>query len=205
MEANNFKPFKHSQIKKWSKQILQGLKIIHKRGYVHSDLKPENIMMTCNDKGEPDDAKIADFGLTSKIGIPYEPDGTINYMSPEELNLFNDIYYDPAMDMWAFGCIVYELANGHPPFDSGNQREIVNNINIVKRNESDYITLTKTPFLLDFINHLLVKDTNIRMTAEQALIHPWITEEVGVKPDPDLYIEINIRNNERLDREEKRK
>jgi eukaryotic-like serine/threonine-protein kinase len=111
-----------------AKQIAEGLEAAHKRGIIHSDLKPANIKL------RPDGTvKILDFGLAKALdavdagSAPSEPDlptssaishaglifGTAAYMSPEQAR---GEAVDKRTDIWAFGCVLYETLTGRPVF-----------------------------------------------------------------------------------------
>ena len=102
------------------KQILQGLSFIHERGYVHRDLKPDNILLTNTPNGVV--AKIADLGLTKGfletgmdggITITGTRIGTGPYMSREQLTNFK--YIEPVSDVWSIGATFYMMLTGKPP------------------------------------------------------------------------------------------
>lgn len=96
--------------------ISHGLVAAHREGVVHRDLKPANIMVTAD--GVP---KIVDFGI-AKLSGREQPDitktgevlGTPGFMSPEQLQGLRNI--GPATDMYAFGALLYQMLEGHPPF-----------------------------------------------------------------------------------------
>jgi serine/threonine protein kinase len=180
------RPFTLSNTKKWARDILIGLKGIHDRGYVHADMKPENVMMTCDKTGAPDRAKLADFGFTSLIGSPFKPRGTPDYLAPEILEYANTeskdgaTTFQPSIDMWAFGCMVYEMLDGNTPFYpigydhlSGDELNKKMFRNIINMNMNVSINIDfKTK---EFIKNFIIADPKKRMTSEQALNHPWIT------------------------------
>lgn len=105
----------------YSAQIIDGIKYLHSKGIIHRDIKPENILLDKDMK-----VKITDFG-TAKILEPKNEDednpefnlltrsksfvGTAEYVSPE---LLNDSYVDARCDIWAFGCMVFQMIAGKP-------------------------------------------------------------------------------------------
>ena len=99
-----------------ARQIGEGLDAAHQRGVVHRDLKPSNIKIAANGT-----TKILDFGLATSAAVdasvgggePQRVVGTASYMSPEQAR--GDIV-DKRTDIWAFGCVCFEMLTGEPAF-----------------------------------------------------------------------------------------
>ncbi|QDZ18288.1 mitogen-activated protein kinase 7 [Chloropicon primus] len=107
-----------SRIRNWAYQILQGLNYIHKNGFFHRDMKPENILVT------GDRVKIADFGLAREIRSrpPYtEYVSTRWYRAPEVL--LRSPYYSAPIDMFALGAIIAELYTLRPLFPGSSEAD----------------------------------------------------------------------------------
>ncbi len=98
-------------------QLLEGLSYLHSQRILHRDLKPANIFLD-----EVGNVKIGDLGLGrilgSKSDVARTGVGTPLYFSPE---LCMDKPYDTKSDIWALGCLIYELATFTPPFIASNQ------------------------------------------------------------------------------------
>lgn len=114
MKSNGFKPLNLAIVKSFIYQVCSGLAAIHERGIQHLDLKPENILID----RECSLFKLADFGTaewtcSSKVGLV----GTREYRAPEIILGLN---HSPACDIWAVGCIIFELLTGHTLFDPRN-------------------------------------------------------------------------------------
>lgn len=118
--------------------ILRGLQFLHMQDIAHRDLKPKNILLSTKDEGVI--AKIADFGISKRIGAEEETMssqllGSVEYMAPEQFA--PAVYgingkYDTNADLWSLGIIIYEIFTGKLPFGSRTQgityEQILNNI-----------------------------------------------------------------------------
>ncbi|RVX73772.1 hypothetical protein B0A52_02662 [Exophiala mesophila] len=166
----------------YAAQILDTIEYMHSRGVIHRDLKPENLLLDENRH-----IKVTDFGTAKLLSdlrdpdgrtVGFEPDstsnenransfvGTAEYVSPE---LLTDKFACKASDLWAFGCIVYQLLAGRPPFKAVN----------------DYHTFQKIVGLdyefprgfpdkaKDLVERLLVLDPQRRLSLEHAKNHPF--------------------------------
>ena len=158
------------------KQINQALNYCHQVNIVHRDLKPENFLFESPD--ENSDLKIIDFGLSkildggrlqrmkTRAGTPY-------YISPEVLAG----NYDMSCDMWSAGCMLYILLCGYPPFYGDNNQEI---LQMVSRGVFDYDGEEWDDIsneAKDLINKLITRPER-RMTAAEALQHPWMRHNI---------------------------
>jgi len=123
-------PIPPAQVAEWTLQIASGLDLAHRKGFVHRDLKPQNIMLVSKPDGDAELVKILDFGL---VGI-VEPEpghhtqltqegmffGTPAYMSPEQITGGE---VKATADLYALGVLMYLLLTGEVPF-SGDVREL---------------------------------------------------------------------------------
>ncbi|KAE9544145.1 hypothetical protein AGLY_001834 [Aphis glycines] len=113
-------PLSDYRIKTYMYQMLEGLRYLHENGFIHRDIKPENILLRSRDKL----LKIGDFGTTCHYtdGHPYtEYVATRWYRSPE--CLLTRGWYNSKMDIWATGCVLYEIATGQPLFDGRDEND----------------------------------------------------------------------------------
>jgi Nif-specific regulatory protein len=103
-------------------QIADALQFIHARHVVHGDLKPGNILLARGEDGTTT-VTIADFGLSSMSGAAAEGlSGTIEYMAPE---LIRGNAPTPASDLYALGCVLYEVLSGEVPFPGDTPTEVL--------------------------------------------------------------------------------
>lgn len=158
-------------------QILDAIEYMHSRGVIHRDLKPENVLLDDNMH-----VKITDFGTAKLLSDPSRPlpeeassseesraasfVGTAEYVSPE---LLTDKTAGKASDIWAYGCIIYQLLAGRPPFKAG----------------TEYLTFQKIVGLeydfpsgfpaaaRDLVERCLVLDPQRRLTVEHIKNHEF--------------------------------
>ncbi|KAL4577398.1 hypothetical protein LXL04_013507 [Taraxacum kok-saghyz] len=166
-------------------QILTVVAFCHLQGVVHRDLKPENFIYATKDKDA--ELKVIDFGLSDFISPDERLDdivGSAYYVAPEVLKRS----YGREADVWSTGIMAYVLLCGNRPFwgrtESGIFRAVLKNEPAF--NETCW---TKLSFeAKDFVKSLLNKDPRKRLTAVQALCHPWIRNGHEIKPPFDITI-----------------
>ncbi|KAK4215022.1 Serine/threonine-protein kinase ksg1 [Rhypophila decipiens] len=161
-------------------QILDAIEYMHSRGVIHRDLKPENLLLD-----DQMHVKVTDFGTAKLLPDPRDPRpqqdvagqngqddrtasfvGTAEYVSPE---LLTDKTAGKPSDLWAFGCIIYQLLVGRPPF----------------KGPTEYLTFQKIvaleydfpagfpPAARDLVERCLVLDPNRRLTVEHIKNHEF--------------------------------
>jgi len=127
-------------------QVAEAVAAAHENGVVHRDLKPSNIKITPEGK-----VKVLDFGLAKAVGgeptekpttvtQPGRVIGTPAYMSPEQARGKST---DHRTDIWSFGCLMYEMLSGHPPFESETATEIL--ARIIEREPDWEVLPQETP------------------------------------------------------------
>ncbi|XP_074603238.1 calcium/calmodulin-dependent protein kinase II isoform X2 [Brevipalpus obovatus] len=160
-------------------QILESVNHCHMNNVVHRDLKPENLLLASKQKGAA--VKLADFGLAIEVNGDRQAwfgfAGTPGYLSPEVLR--KEPYGKP-VDIWACGVILYILLVGYPPFWDEDQHRLYAQI---KAGAYDYPSPewdTVTPEAKNLINSMLTVNPAKRITAAEALKHPWICQRERV-------------------------
>ncbi|AQL06416.1 CDPK-related kinase 1 [Zea mays] len=167
-------------------QILSVASFCHLQGVVHRDLKPENFLFMSKDENSA--LKVIDFGLSDFV----KPDGRLNdivgsayYVAPEVLHRS----YGTEADMWSIGVIAYILLCGSRPFWARTESGIFRAVLKADPSFDEIPWPTLSAEAKDFVRRLLNKDYRKRMTAAQALCHPWIrgTQEVKIYLDMIIY------------------
>lgn len=186
--------------------ILCGLRYMHGRKYIHRDIKPENILINKNKNGKITQVKIADFGLVRKINTneKYTPIVvTLWYRAPELLLGQNP--YSEKIDIWALGCIMGELYSGYQIFKGDSEiSQLFEIVSHLSTKDIENSVLSKLPYfkkgmfpkwnsknydffdnikhnnnyniIVDLFDKFLEYDPDKRISASEALLHPYFDE-----------------------------
>ncbi|KAL2228152.1 UNVERIFIED_CONTAM: CDPK-related kinase 1 [Sesamum indicum] len=159
-------------------QILSVVAYCHLQGVVHRDLKPENFLFASKDENST--LKAIDFGLSDYV----KPDERLNdivgsayYVAPEVLHRS----YGTEADMWSIGVIAYILLCGSRPFWARTESGIFRAVLKADPSFEEAPWPSLSPDAIDFVKRLLNKDYRKRITAAQALSHPWLAGHHDVK------------------------
>ena len=166
------KVYTEKEARNLSKNLISTVLYMHNKGVVHRDLKLDNLML-CEDH-DCETIKIVDFGVATEINgkTINKLCGTPWYISPEILRNEDHSF---SVDMWSIGVIIYMLLCGRPPFCDDNQSKLFSKIK--SGNYSFQPTLIWDHISMeakDLIHNLLSVDPSTRLTAAQALEHPWM-------------------------------
>lgn len=166
-------------------QILNVVAFCHLQGVVHRDLKPENFLYTTKD--ESSELKAIDFGLSDFV----RPDERLNdivgsayYVAPEVLHRS----YSTEADVWSIGVIAYILLCGSRPFWARTESGIFRAVLKADPGFDEGPWPSLSSEAKDFVKRLLNKDPRKRISAAQALSHPWIRNYNDVKVPLDILI-----------------
>ncbi len=163
-------------------QILKAINYCHKMNIIHRDIKPENIMITNREKNGCLQVKLIDFGTAKMFERGHQENkyvGSSYYMAPEIMRR----KYNEKCDIWSIGVILYILLTGRPPFDGNDDEEILDNVKkgVFDKHSYPYPLLSSQS--KDLINKLLQYDPKIRISADQAIEHPWFKSAEFKKKD----------------------
>ncbi|KNC51583.1 NEK protein kinase [Thecamonas trahens ATCC 50062] len=159
-------PFDDDELWALAIQLCQGLGYLHERRILHRDIKPQNVLLDSDSN-----VKIGDLGLARQLGsqsMATSSVGTPLYFSPE---LCLDAAYDDKSDVWALGCLLYELATGEPPFVASNQIALAQ---AIVHDEPAPLPHAFSPELRWLISLMLTKDPSERPSIATLLDTPAV-------------------------------
>jgi serine/threonine protein kinase len=170
------------------RQILLALEGIHAKGYVHRDLKLENIMLLTQEADSP--IRLIDFGMM--VALPDKEEvlvtklamGTPGYIAPESIHRHE---YSAKSDVWQAGCCLYNLLSGHFPFDPDNPSQITNHAFFPMVGEDwDFISDSAKKM----VELMLQRNPAHRPSIATLLQHSWM---VGAASPTDLGKRYSLR------------
>uniref|UniRef100_A0A8D0A9U1 Uncharacterized protein n=1 Tax=Sander lucioperca TaxID=283035 RepID=A0A8D0A9U1_SANLU len=169
------------EIVNYIRQICSALQFLHEESYGHFDIRPENIVYTTRTSSN---VKIIELGqarhLTpgDQIKVQYT---TAEYAAPEihQCDMVSSV-----TDMWSVGVLAYVLLSGLNPFTAETNQQMIDNISSAAYSYDDESFKQVSVEALDFTDRLMTKERKHRMTAAEALAHPWLTkpaEEISTR------------------------
>ncbi|BEI82323.1 hypothetical protein CcaverHIS002_0301910 [Cutaneotrichosporon cavernicola] len=172
------------------RQVLEATAYLHSRNIVHRDLKPENILYRTQDPDSP--IVIVDFGIAKHLETEGDEvtsmAGSVGYVAPEVLL---GKPHGMKVDMWSIGIICYTLLCGYSPFRSEEKEQLIRETTRGKVVFHERFWKHVSETARDFIRKLLVVDPKDRLSAAEALAHPWMAGASGDGTD----LSTNIREN----------
>uniref|UniRef100_A0A8C9RLH9 Protein kinase domain-containing protein n=1 Tax=Scleropages formosus TaxID=113540 RepID=A0A8C9RLH9_SCLFO len=169
------------EIVRYIRQVCEALEFLHSKNYGHFDIKPENIVFTTRSGYN---IKIIEIGqaryLTpgDNLRIQFT---TAEYCAPE---IHQCDMVSTVTDMWSVGVLVYVLLSGLNPFTAETNQQMIEHISKAEYSFDDETFKSASLEALDFVDRLLTKERKHRMTATEALRHPWLKmnkEQIGTK------------------------
>ncbi|KAL6641647.1 hypothetical protein ACP70R_019828 [Stipagrostis hirtigluma subsp. patula] len=173
------RPFSEPETRGLMRQLLRGAEKIHATGTIHRDIKPENVLV-----GPGGALKICDFGMATPVRPPYTEKrvGSLWYNSPEQL--MGSRCYGTAVDVWALGCVMFELLTGETLFEEVDTEDdmLVAVLDLWHdMKEAGLGAFKGLPELSqaggEVLCGLLCFEEDDRLTAAAALQHRWFAED----------------------------
>ena len=171
-------------------QILGAINYCHSNNIIHRDLKPENLLIEGKDSNGHFLIKVIDFG-TAKVFDRSKKEkkliGSCYYIAPEVIKK----NYNEKCDLWSAGVILYILISGQPPFSGNTDEDTFEKILNSPLQFRDKVFNSTSSEVKELIKNLLDKNPKTRLTATEALTHPWfkkfkIKEKVSAVSDSKL-------------------
>ncbi|XP_047674716.1 serine/threonine-protein kinase Nek1 isoform X3 [Tachysurus fulvidraco] len=180
-KINNQKgPFPEEQILDWFVQICLALKHVHDRKILHRDIKSQNIFLT-----KDGTVQLGDFGiarvLNSTVELARTCIGTPYYLSPE---ICENKPYNNKSDIWALGCVLYEMCTLKHAFEAGNMKNLV--LNII-RGSYPPVSVHYSQDLRALLGLLFKRNPRERPSVSAVLDKPFLTRRIHKFLSPQLF------------------
>eukprot|EP00162_Nutomonas_longa_P012773 comp21258_c0_seq1/m.45452 comp21258_c0_seq1/g.45452 ORF comp21258_c0_seq1/g.45452 comp21258_c0_seq1/m.45452 type:complete len:454 (-) comp21258_c0_seq1:640-2001(-) len=166
--------FPLNKARSYFRDVVLGLEYLHSQNIIHHDLKPENLLVTSDDR-----IKIGDFGvslITSDDGddTTMEIPGTPAFVAPE---CIAGAFHGKMADIWSLGVCLYQFVTGDTPFKGSNSIEMFENISSQTEEYPSHLP----ELLVDLLKRLLTKDPETRASLHDIKQHAWVTKH-GAEP-----------------------
>ena len=206
-----------AQAQRLACQVVSAVLYLHSVGIAHRDLKPGNVLCTAAGAIERSSVKVADFGLASsfesgRAAVFQRVVGTTEYMAPELVagmmaSAKGEPHapYDETVDLWAVGCLIYELLSGRPPFYSVARRKQQQLILSAPLEFPPLAFANVSDDAIELMRRLLDRDPAGRPAGNELAGHGWIVTMVEVRrsvhgPVPVLRDDEAVRAPKLLDK-----
>ena len=168
------KKYSENQTKYIMYQLLKAIKYLNKNNFIHTDIKPENILISEKiiiNKEELFKVKLVDFGNANSLQNP-ESKNLPYYVAPEVI----DRKFNEKCDIWSLGIIMFRLLFGYVPFKGTSFDEVINNIKnspieYDKEDENNNISLSENGE--DILSNMIVREVDKRFNVDSCLNHKW--------------------------------
>ncbi|KAM0944951.1 putative protein kinase CAMK-CDPK family [Dioscorea sansibarensis] len=160
--------------------LMEAIAACHRRGVVHRDVKPENVVFDAEGR-----VRLVDFGSAGWIGDGGGMRGLVGtpyYVAPE---VVRGEEYGEKVDVWSAGVVLYIMLGGVPPFHGETVAEIFEAVRRANLRFPSRVFHKVSPAAKDLLRRMICKDVSRRFSAEQALRHPWIKSRAGTNPIDD--------------------
>jgi calcium-dependent protein kinase len=171
-------------------QMLSAINYLHKHKIAHRDLKPENFLFASDSFNSP--LKLIDFGFAKNLRTERfmtTKAGTAYYISPEVLTGI----YTEKCDIWSIGVILYMMLSGYPPFDGKSDAEILEKVRIGTFTFSQREWREVSADAKDLVTKMLDPIPPRRISAADALKHPWLTNFLDSPKSPLVLDIVELR------------
>eukprot|EP00934_Nitzschia_sp_Nitz4_P008796 Nitzschia sp. Nitz4//scaffold29_size155292//106718//109484//NITZ4_002675-RA/size155292-augustus-gene-0.211-mRNA-1//1//CDS//3329546499//8786//frame0 len=165
------------------RDIVNCLEAMDRAGVAHRDIKPANILV-CQKEEERVHVKVCDYGMATFVGVDSMLRGrcgTPGYVAPEVLNAGAGAGYGNKVDLFSAGVTLYVLLCGYEPFYGENELELIeaNKKSVLEFPDREWKSISSDA--KDLILRLTTADPNDRISAKEALQHPWIVNYCKVE------------------------
>ena len=186
-KAAHRRPFSEEIVQYIMRQVVSGLEFLHSNKIIHRDLKLDNILVTFNSEQDKNNlnmmkaiAKIIDFGFATKLpkgNLTYTVLGTPTNMDPQilkDMETKNQSGYDEKADIWSLGTLCYEMLVGHMAFSANSMKELYQKV----KQGTYTLPSNLSEEVVSFINGMLQKDPNKRLSAKQLKNHDFLIKNI---------------------------
>ena len=166
IKAQGVKPLNENKIWKFLIQICMGLAFIHDKKVLHRDIKSMNVFLS-----KQEEVRIGDLGVAKILAdtgnFAHTMIGTPYYLSPE---MCEEKPYNSKSDVWALGCVIYEMCTKRHPFEATNQAALI--MKIINGKYPPIPSTNYSPELIEIANLCLIRDYKKRPSAKAILAKP---------------------------------